>query len=458
MIRRFILFATLVALLASALPAAAQSDFTWEVGDRGAITELGIIHTFYTYVINTGTETDNYTVDFTVGMPQNWFSSLCEGDLCYAPYPIVSEFTFTLAPGDTNRIGVNMTPVTNEGGGLAVVTVSSHNEPTRQETLDFGVISDGTDVLIVDGDPDGQPGPWFTDALASTGLVSGVWNRDGMGLLTAPDLGKFTTVLWSTGDDGTPVDANDRDALRTYVEGGGQLYMGGADLAHGLGDPPSIPQLAWLQLLFGAKYIAADAGASSVTGVVGDDLGDGLSFAITGGDGAGNNGTPDELDTAAGGTAWAEYPGGAVAGTRQVVDQGRAVLTGFSFEGVSLAAERQTLLTAILEWLASSGPSAAGDPPAILMTRPVAAPNPFNPVTTITFSLGGATAVATVVDVYDVRGRQVRRLFAGSLAPGIRSLTWNGQDDNGRALPSGVYLARVRTDQETATVKMTLAK
>ena len=455
---RVALLMTLLALLAGALPAAAQNDFRWEVGDRGAITEMSVIHTFYTYVINTGSQTDTYTVDFTATLPQNWFSSLCEGEFCYAPFPIVTRFTFELAPGDTNQIGVNMTPVTFEGSGEAVITVSSQNDPTLQETVDFAVFSDGMDVLVVDDDPNGEPGPWLTDALAGTGLVSGVWVRDSMGLLAAADLGNYATVLWSTGDDGTPVASDDRDALRAYVEAGGQLYMSGADLAHGLGDPLIIFQVAWMQSVLGATYVADNAGSGTVAGVAGDALGDGLAFGITGGDGAGNNGAPDELGVAPGGTAWAEYPGGAVAATRMIVDRGRAVLTGFAFEGVATGAQRQSLLAAIMEWLASSSPSAVGDLPRVLLTHAVARPNPFNPQTTIAFALGGARAVAASVDIYDLRGRNVRHLFAGSLEPGPQRLTWNGRDNDGRGLPSGIYLARVRAAEQTVTVKMTLAK
>lgn len=455
---RLLRLTAILLLVCAALPAAAQHAFTWETGDRGAITPMSVIHTFHTDVINTGTQTDTYTVDFTAALPTNWFSSLCEGEFCYAPYPIVTQFTFELAPGDTNSIGVNMTPVTNEGAGLAQVSVTSQGNPGLSESYEFGVFSNGMDVLIVDADAGSDPGPLFGAALDGTGLVSGVWKKDGMGLLAAPDLANFATVLWAAGGDATPPDSADRGALRTYVEDGGHLYMSGADLARGLSDPPLIPQVAWMQVLLGAQYLSENPGAATVAGLTGDALGDGLSFAITGGDGAGNNGAPDVLNATGGGVAWAEYPGGDVAATRRILDQGRSVLTGFAFEGVASSTERTDLLAAVMEWLASSTPSAAGDPPAALLTLPVATPNPFNPRTVISFDLGGTRALDTIVDVHDLRGRRVRRLQAGPLSPGRQTLVWDGTDDRGRSLPSGVYLARVRAGERAATVKMTLAR
>jgi hypothetical protein len=62
------------------------------------------------------------------------------------------------------------------------------------------------------------------------------------------------------------------------------------------------------------------------------------------------------------------------------------------------------------------------------------------------------------VVVFDIRGRAVRRLFDGPLLPGPQQVIWNGRDDRGRNLGSGVYLARVLVGSEMRAVKMTLAK
>ncbi|MCP4544981.1 MAG: hypothetical protein GY835_00790 [bacterium] len=83
-------------------------------------------------------------------------------------------------------------------------------------------------------------------------------------------------------------------------------------------------------------------------------------------------------------------------------------------------------------------------------------PNPFNPRTRIAFTL--AAEGDARLAVYDTRGRQVRMLCNGPRAAGPHSLQWDGLDDRGGELPSGVYLARLAADGEVCTRRMTLMK
>ncbi len=69
-------------------------------------------------------------------------------------------------------------------------------------------------------------------------------------------------------------------------------------------------------------------------------------------------------------------------------------------------------------------------------------PNPFNPETRIQFELPRAATVSLVI--YNLRGEQVRRLVNGSTEAGFHSIRWQGKDDQGRSLPSGVYLYRLQ--------------
>jgi subtilisin family serine protease len=94
--------------------------------------------------------------------------------------------------------------------------------------------------------------------------------------------------------------------------------------------------------------------------------------------------------------------------------------------------------------------------PADLAVR--AAPNPFNPRTTLALSLPRDGAVS--VRIVDLRGRHVRTLLDGApLAAGRHTVSWDGTADDGRALPSGVYLARVvAPGGEAAAAKLVLAR
>jgi hypothetical protein len=102
-------------------------------------------------------------------------------------------------------------------------------------------------------------------------------------------------------------------------------------------------------------------------------------------------------------------------------------------------------------------PSTAVDSPAAAALRFEGNhPNPFNPKTEIRFSLPGAGRA--VVSVYDIAGNRVAVLMDENRQAGSQSVIWEGKDDAGHALPSGIYFARVESSGEAVTGKLTLLK
>jgi len=85
-----------------------------------------------------------------------------------------------------------------------------------------------------------------------------------------------------------------------------------------------------------------------------------------------------------------------------------------------------------------------------------AVPNPFNPSTTIRFSLPVDTEVSLVV--YDLSGHRVTELITKDMPQGNHEVEWRGRDDQGEAVASGVYFYRLDTEGFTETRKMTLLK
>jgi hypothetical protein len=84
-------------------------------------------------------------------------------------------------------------------------------------------------------------------------------------------------------------------------------------------------------------------------------------------------------------------------------------------------------------------------------------PNPFNPSTQLSFEL--AQTAPTTVEILDLRGRVVRTLVAKeSFDAGSHSLHWNGRDDRGSVVASGVYQVRVQAGEQVAILKATLLK
>lgn len=92
--------------------------------------------------------------------------------------------------------------------------------------------------------------------------------------------------------------------------------------------------------------------------------------------------------------------------------------------------------------------------PAGLLVQ--AHPNPFNPQVSLRMDL--PTSGPARVHIVDVRGRRVRDLFSGSRPAGPLELHWDGRNDRGRALPSGVYFVRLEGEDVHSTGKITLVR
>lgn len=84
-------------------------------------------------------------------------------------------------------------------------------------------------------------------------------------------------------------------------------------------------------------------------------------------------------------------------------------------------------------------------------------PNPFNPSTVIRYQLLETSDVR--LRVYDVGGRRIRDLWAApSQTPGLYSVSWDGRDNSGRLVASGVYFCRLESDGYSQSQRMTLIK
>jgi flagellar hook assembly protein FlgD len=80
-------------------------------------------------------------------------------------------------------------------------------------------------------------------------------------------------------------------------------------------------------------------------------------------------------------------------------------------------------------------------------------PNPFNPVTVIRFLLPEPAPVS--LSIYDLQGRLVRTLLKpGRIEAGVHSAVWDGTNDSGNQVPSGIYFCRLTAGNYKQTKKM----
>lgn len=104
----------------------------------------------------------------------------------------------------------------------------------------------------------------------------------------------------------------------------------------------------------------------------------------------------------------------------------------------------------------SAPPDTSSNPDLFSFALKQNSPNPFNPSTRIDYEIGETGAV--VLKVYNIVGQEVRTLVSGVKAEGKHDVTWDGKDNFGRPVSSGMYLYRLKAGNHTKTRRMIYLK
>lgn len=485
--------ATRLCLVALALAVAASAagggrawatfNFTFTATNQIRVGPTGFDYVkVHCVVANTGTSADTYDILRTFqGLPAGWASSICVGGedgTCVAPFvdslyagpppcpplPCAGPSGFGVLPGLQDTVSAYITPSGPEGSGYVTFLVRSVGDPTVMRSLTLGCVTTGLDVLVMDDDGGASLETYYEAAIPG-GLEVGTWRRAVDGASSA-ELSSFPVVVWLTGSAVPTLDASDRTALAGYLGGGGDLVLSGQDVAYDLCDPGSpnysAANVTWYETNLKSRYVNNNAASFNLAGIAGDPVSNAINLQIQGGGGANNQTDPDVIRPLTGaGECWTYVAAGNPAGATRVLGLGyRAVNLAFGFEAISSAADRATVMSRMLSWLAAS-PIAVGDVgveevPEGFALEP-ARPNPFNPATGIAFELERAGVAR--LRILDAAGRVVQVLADGSLAAGRHARVWDGRDAAGREMASGVYVAELTVDGKgSERVKLSLVR
>lgn len=156
----------------------------------------------------------------------------------------------------------------------------------------------------------------------------------------------------------------------------------------------------------------------------------------------------------------------------QLIDKGTAVGTQISYFYTDFEVYTNMMYYYWLESVALDGSSqfygpltvTIGDPaqepvpPVVPMVTKLynAFPNPFNPNTNIRYSLKEVGKVK--IEIYNMKGQKIKTFTQEHNSPGYYQVSWDGRDENGRSVASGIYLYRLTTANYTSAKKMVLAK
>lgn len=131
----------------------------------------------------------------------------------------------------------------------------------------------------------------------------------------------------------------------------------------------------------------------------------------------------------------------------------------FSFDYSQLTNQAQSLefMSDLMAWF-EVHPSDNDDPGVTHVQNALLGnyPNPFNPNTTISYSLAKTAPVELCI--YNLKGQKVTTLISDSKTAGLHQIAWNGTDTYGRAVGSGIYFVKMQIGKATLTRKLTLVK
>ncbi len=357
---------------------------------------------------------------------------------------------------------------------------------------EFGIMPSGDYLVLLGGAAHTDP-VTFQMAFSAIGRTADIWDWDDLGLPTVDVLLAYQAIVI---DESWYLDTSQMALLGEFLDTSSaslnKVFMMGRDLSYGSG------ARTWMEQYTGSAYVQDDPGWRELTSTPGDPIGADETFTIQGS-------YPDELSLST------TYPGGQVvytysgtgtaldrfnteqdarafyekqgklwdpkywpfapigpddaAGIRYVSATHASVYFSFNFNYIQEADRQAAILDRALNWLgtasslvgamAEAKEQTSGVPAKLTLGRNF--PNPFNPVTRIEIGIPNV-AERVSLKVYNVHGQLVKTVFEGTKGPGFHVLEWDGTNNQGISVSTGVYFARFESARTVLTRKMILLK
>jgi len=409
-------------------------------------------------VHNDGANADTYNVN-VAGVPAGWtFSYTTPAGTFSGPS------TLPLANGATAPVSAVLNSNGITGPATVQLSFASQGDPLQVLTLTFRKIN-GLDVLYVDDDAGQARENAYAASLNAAGVVWDRWSIADWGALTGQNLidGAAAAVVWSCGDSRTvpTLTAADQQAITEFLATGRDLFINGSEIAYTLCDPVSpfysAQSAAWFTNTLHATYATDFVFSNTISGVAGDPITDGLTNISLVSTNYGTGLLDGVQSTGDAFHVWSYNNQTYKAGVRTAGAGARVVYFSFPWECMQQSTQRDLVMQRVIDYF--GGTTGVDNPVTAAPVRSTLAqntPNPFNPATTIGYSL--ATAGQVELRVYDLNGRMVRELVNAPQAASRYQVEWDGRDDLGRSLASGVYFYQLNAPGITETRRMVLTK
>lgn len=333
--------------------------------------------------------------------------------------------------------------------------------------LKMDITLEPADILLVNDDPQGYYGEFYQKPLSQLNLQAFHWVEKDRGVVPVSTIKHFNSpiLIWFTGDaEGEVLTVQERDSLKNFLQQGGRLFLTGQNIAESLAKTDFLKQILHVTFL-------SNTGDLLLHGVKGDPIGDFLNkINLKDPPGANNQTSPDVLRADSLAHAVVVYDtlfSKRVAAIRAVnpETQSRLVFLGFGFEAISPGQEARPgfatptkVMEKVLNWL-NGFPTLVTDRnsknSATRFNLFQNYPNPFNQRTIIRFRLPDQRLPSGVkLVIFNILGEEVRTLIHKKMSAGEHQIAWDGRDDRGTLVPSGVYILKLKAGNLQQTRKL----
>ena len=379
------------------------------------------------------------------------YLGFCDEEQCYP-----AEATFSMPAGTTKTIHTTVLPMV---AGMVRYHLTI-NSPNIQSPIivPFTFISNGTQVLIVDDDESNYE-TYMKNACQSLGVSYGIWNLSDSKL--SPIVAQnFNNLLWSCGLQYPTVDATDRAFLSSYLDTEGKhLFITGQDIGWDLNQSDNNVDATFYHNYLHANFVNDNVNVFNLAGITGSIM-DGINIHIAGGDGANNQLYPSSI-TPNGTSASSifdyenNHGTGAICATHGTNSE--VVYFAFGYEAIDNAASCKLVMKKILQYF-DVDVTATDDPSVNPLQNSISKiyPNPFNPETNIEFTMGQTANVK--ISIYNTKGQKVRTLINETRSVGTHTIHWDGKNDKGTGVSSGIYFVNLNSKNFTNNRKIILMK
>ncbi len=330
-----------------------------------------------------------------------------------------------------------------------------------QTLISFNLAIGQGKILLVEDDGRFDLSHYYKNAFDGLGIPYSHWDTQQQGILSADTLLNYHRVVWYTGMElNNSLVKYGTKALESYLDNGGKLFINGSLFPFSVRDSLIISKYLY------ATYIDSDSLLHHLTSqgikpAVGD-----IDFWLAS-QGDNNQNMKSEIAAQLPAQPILFYDLNTSEGTGNIKSSGtaaiavtvnnyRAIMFSFGWEGIRDKAIRDNVLIKILNWLQEAQTVKASDriegniPTTFDLSQNY--PNPFNASTTIQFQLPKTSFVT--ITVFNILGKEIKILTNSAFNAGKYKVIWNAKDNHNQSVTSGVYIYQIKAGNFQMTRKM----